>query len=269
MCSCLSVSRSCFYSWLNSEPSNRVKENESLTAKIKKIFKDSRQTYGTRRIKQVLAKQGYKISQRRIGRLMKAAYLFCKAKRKYKATTNSNHSLPIAENILNRNFNVTCANTHYVGDITYISTSEGWLYLAVVIDLYSRKVVGYAMDDNMRSELVNKALLNAIWQRKPKVGLIWHTDRGSQYASDSHRNIIKTFNIKQSMSRRANCWDNAVSESFFHTLKVELVHTVKFKTRKEAQLAISEYIEVFYNKKRLHSANDYLSPDEFELAQNS
>lgn len=199
--------------------------------------------------------------------MMKAASLYCKTKRKYKATTDSNHNLPVAENILARNFTVNHANTHYVGDITYIPTNEGWLYLAVVIDLYSRKVVGYSMEDNMRAELVNKALLNAIWQRKPKAGLVWHTDRGSQYASESHRNILKTFDIKQSMSRRANCWDNAVSESFFHTLKVELIHAVKFQTRGEAKLAIFEYIEVFYNKTRLHSANDYLAPDEFELAQ--
>ena len=268
MCHCLSVSRSSFYSWLASPTSNRAKEDLLFIEKIKEIFKDSLQTYGTRRIKLALAKLGYKISRRRICRLMKNASLSCRAKRKFKATTDSNHNLPVAENLLNRRFTVTKANTHYVGDITYIQTQEGWLYLAVVIDLFSRKVVGYAMENNMRAELVNRALLNAIWHRNPPAGLVWHTDRGSQYASTSHRKILSMFNIQQSMSSRANCWDNAVSESFFHTLKVELVHNIAFKSREAAKLAIFEYIEAFYNKKRMHSANDYLSPDEFELVQN-
>lgn len=225
MCRCLSVSRSSFYSWLASPLSSRAKEDASLTEKIKIIFKDSRHTYGTRRIKIALAKKGYRISRRRICRLMRVASLSCKAKRKFKATTDSNHNLPVADNILNRNFTVTKANTHYVGDITYIPTKEGWLYLAVVIDLFSRKVVGYSMDNNMRSELVNKALTSAIWQRKPSAGLVWHTDRGSQYASASHREILKMFNIQQSMSRRANCWDNGVPRAQTNKLEID-VHAV-------------------------------------------
>ncbi|MCK4608317.1 MAG: IS3 family transposase, partial [Gammaproteobacteria bacterium] len=178
-------------------------------------------------------------------------------------------SLPIAENKLQRNFNVAEANQVYVGDITYVHTQEGWLYLATVIDLYSRRIVGWAMDNHMRASLVNKALLMAIWNRKPKRGLLWHTDRGSQYASDSHRQILKAHGIKQSMSRRGDCWDNAVAESFFHTLKVELIYKTKFETREEAKQAIFEYIEVFYNRKRMHSANDYLSPVEYEIANKS
>ena len=168
----------------------------------------------------------------------------------------------------NRKFSPKLPNQFYVGDITYIHTDEGWLYLAVVIDLYSRKIVGWSMADNMKAKLVNDALLMAIWQRKPVRGLVWHTDRGSQYASHSHRSIIKQHGIKQSMSRKGNCWDNAVSESFFHTLKTELTHHLRFKTREEAKAAIFEYIEVFYNKARMHSSNDYLSPNDYELLAN-
>ena len=195
---------------------------------------------------------------------MKKAKLFSKTKRKFKVTTDSKHNLPIAPNLLARDFNPAAANTSWCGDIIYIHTSEGWLYLAVVIDLYSRKVVGWSMNDNMKASLVNDALSMAIWSRKPGKGLIWHTDRGSQYASDSHRLLIDQHQIKQSMSRKGDCWDNAVSESFFHSLKTELVHHEKYKTREEARLSILEYIEVFYNRVRLHSYNNYMSPVEFE-----
>ncbi len=151
-----------------------------------------------------------------------------------------------------------------LGDITYIPTSEGWLYLAVVIDLFSRQVVGWSMKKHMRASLVNDALLMAIWKRKPEPGLIWHTDRGSQYASDSHRDLLKLHKIKQSMSQKGDCWDNAVAESFFHTLKVELIYQAKFRTIEEAKNAIFEYIEIYYNRIRMHSANDYMSPVEYE-----
>jgi putative transposase len=264
MCDCLKVSRSCYYAWVNSPPSKRAQENESLASAIKSIFIESRQSYGTRRIRHILQSQGWKISRRRIGRLMRHLDLSCKTKRKFKATTDSKHSLPIAGNVLDRSFNVSLPDRFYVGDITYIRTQSGWLYLAVVIDLFSRKVVGWSMADHMRVELVNDALLMAIWKRKPAKGLVWHTDRGSQYASDSHRMLLREHQITQSMSRKGNCWDNAVSESFFHTLKTELVHHLKFNTQAEAKLAIFEYIEVFYNRFRIHSANDYLSPEAFE-----
>lgn len=196
---------------------------------------------------------------------MREADLVCKTKQKFKATTNSKHDLPIAPNQLDRQFNVHQPNQVYVGDITYIHTQEGWLYLAVVIDLYSRQVVGWSMADHMRTKLVNDALLMAIWQRKPAKGLLWHSDRGSQYASDSHRALLKQHGIRQSMSRKGNCWDNAVSESFFHTLKTELIHHQTYQTRDEAKQAVFEYIEVFYNRERLHSANGYLSPLDYEL----
>lgn len=268
MCICLSVNRSSYYTWLKSIPSEHTRKNIDLSEKIKKIFNESRRNYGTRRIKRVLAREGLIVSRRRIGRLLSQMNLACKTKRKFKITTDSAHKLPIAENLLDRNFEVNEVNKYYVGDITYIQTENGWLYLAVVIDLFSRKIVGWAMDDNMKSKLVNDALLMAIWFRKPKPGLLWHTDRGSQYASDSHREILQQYGIQQSMSRKGNCWDNAVAESFFHTLKTELVHHIKFKTKEEAKQAIFEYIEVFYNRVRMHSANDYLSPVEYEQARN-
>ena len=195
---------------------------------------------------------------------MKLAGLKCKTRKKFKATTDSRHHYPVAPNLLNRAFEVDKPNRTWVGDITYVWTDEGWLYLAMVIDLFSRRVVGWSMDKRMKASLVNNALLMAIWQRKPERGLLWHTDRGSQYASDSHREILADHGITQSMSRKGNCWDNAVAESFFHTLKVELIHQSRFKTREEAKQAIFDYIEVFYNRQRLHSTNDYWSQVDYE-----
>lgn len=238
-----------------------------MSIHIKNIFISNRQIYGTRRIQQVLSMEGIKTSRRRIGRLMKAQNLSCKTKKKFKPTTDSKHSLPVADNLLDRQFQVDAPDSCYVGDITYTWTGEGWLYLAVVIDLFSRLVVGWSIKERMKANLVNEALLNAIGKRNPDQGLIFHTDRGSQYASKSHRKILQTYGIRQSMSRKGNCWDNAVSESFFHTLKTELLHHEKFKTKDEAKKSIFEYIEVFYNRKRLHSNNGYLPPALFEKTQ--
>lgn len=265
----MKVSRSGYYQWLGSPETEREQEDKALIELIKPIFKEGRSTYGTRRIKKKLSEQHKHVSRRRIGRLMASAGLSCKTKRPFKATTDSKHTKLISPNLLERKFNVTEQNRCFVGDITYIPTEEGWLYLAVVIDLFSRKIVGWSMGDRINAGLVNDALLMAIWKRKPAKGLIWHTDRGSQYASDSHRDILKTYRILQSMSRKGNCWDNAVSESFFHTLKTELTHHLKFTTRAEAKRAIFEYIEVFYNRIRIHSANDYLSPADYEITQKS
>lgn len=265
MCRFMRVSRSAYYDWLQREPTHNEQEDAKLITIICTLFSKGRATYGTRRIKKALLKQGFAISRRRIGRLMQQAGLVCKTKRKFKATTNSKHNLPVAENHLNRQFKVEKPNLAYVGDITYIPTQEGWLYLAVVIDLYSRQVVGWSMAEYMRTKLVNDALLMAVWKRKPAKGLVWHTDRGSQYASDSHRALLKQHGIQQSMSRKGNCWDNAVSESFFHTLKTELVNHEFYQTREEAKQSVFEYIEVFYNRERLHSSNDYLSPVDYEL----
>ena len=195
---------------------------------------------------------------------MKNLNLKVKMKRRYKNTTDSNHNLPIAPNILDRDFYASNKDEKYVGDITYISTGEGWLYLATVIDLYSRKVVGWSMDDTMKVSLVNNALNMALRHRTPKKGLIWHTDRGSQYASYSHKDLLEKYNITQSMSRKGNCWDNAVAESFFKSLKNELVYQTVFYTKKQAKQEIFKYIELFYNRVRSHSYLNGLSPVEFE-----
>jgi putative transposase len=261
----MGVSRSAYYGWLHSSPTRREQADAELTPVIQAIFTKSRATYGTRRIRQSLLRQNLSVGRRRIGRLMGAAGLACKTKRKFKATTDSKHNLPVADNLLDRQFTADKPDQVYAGDITYIHTQEGWLYLAVVIDLFSRQVVGWSMAEHMRASLVNDALVMALWKRKPGKGLLWHSDRGSQYASTSHRKLIKHFGIRQSMSRKGNCWDNAVSESFFHTLKTELVHHRHFQTRAEAKQEIFEYIEIFYNRERLHSANNYWSPVDYEM----
>jgi len=264
LCTVLSVTRSAYYAWAKAVQNPKAKQDEALKSVITSVFTKNRSVYGTRRLKKMLAKQGYTASRRRIGRIMQEAQLRCKTKRRFKATTNSKHNLPVAPNQLDRQFNVNKPDQAYVGDITYIHTQQGWLYLAVVIDLYSRQVVGWSMAEHMRATLVNDALIMAIWKRKPKKGLLWHTDRGSQYASDSHRKLLKQHDITQSMSRKGNCWDNAVSESFFHTLKTECVNHENYTTREAGRKSIFDYIEVFYNRQRLHSNNGYLSPVEFE-----
>jgi transposase InsO family protein len=219
----MKVSRSAYYAGRHRAPTPNEQEDSDLAGIIRDEFTKSRGTYGTRRMKQTLLNRNLPISRRRIGRLMReAGRLACKTRRKFKATTNSTHHLPVADNTLDRPFTVSKPNQVYAGDITYIHSQEGWLYLAVVIDLFSRQVVGWSMDKHRRATLVNDALLMAIWKRKPDKGLLWHSDRGSQYASDSHRKLLRHFGIRQSMSRKGNCWDNSVSESFFHTLKTEL-----------------------------------------------
>ena len=262
MCRLLEVSRSCYYHWLKVER----QEDIALNDLIQEVFIQSRQTYGTRRIKKRLEQlYGLVVSRRRIGRIMKKLSLHVLKKRRFRAqTTNSNHSYMTSPNRLQQDFYTCGPDQIYVGDITYIPTAEGWLYLAVVIDLYSRKVVGWSMAEHMTTVLVNDALFMALKTRHVQPGLIWHTDRGSQYASDSHRELLSEYDILQSMSRRGNCYDNAVAESFFHSLKTELTHHIKFETRSQAHQAIFEYIAVFYNRQRLHSSNNYMSPVDFE-----
>jgi putative transposase len=267
MCRFLQVSRSAYYGWLHRDPPASEKDDAGLKIVLQSEFEKSRASYGTRRLKAALLGRDRTVSRRRIGRLMREAGLACKTQRRFKATTNSKHDQPIAPNHLDRRFSVDLPNQVYVGDITYIYTQEGWLYLAVVIDLYSRQVVGWSMAEHMRAKLVNDALMMAVWKRKPDKGLLWHTDRGSQYASESHRALLSQQGIRQSMSRKGNCWDNSVSESFFHTLKTELIHHQTYQNRSEAKQAVFEYIEVFYNRERLHSANGYLSPVDYELQQ--
>ncbi len=266
MCQSLNICRSAFYAWKKGPLSAKAEEDKALTEVIKTSFNEGRECYGTRRIQQDLIDQELTVSRRRIGRLMKTEGMQVKTKRKFKATPYSDHDDPIAPNLLNRALTVDKPDTCYVGDITYIATREGWLYLATVIDLYSRRVVGWSMADNMRTSLVNDALSMALNQRKPANDLLWHSDRGSQYASESHRALLTANGITQSMSPKGNCWDNAVAESFFHSLKTELVHHCDFATRAEAKQEIFEYIEVFYNRKRRHSANDYKSPADYEMS---
>lgn len=265
MCKVLKVDRSSYYYWVKCGCIVK-KVDEKLNELIEITFMHSRQTYGTRRIKDVLAQEyGLIVSRRRIKNIMTDLNLSVKMKRRFKInTTDSNHNLPIAPNLLNRDFYSPFPDNKYVGDITYIPTKEGWLYLATVIDLYSRRIVGWSMDEHMRVSLVNDALKMALVSRNPARGLLWHTDRGSQYASYEHKDLLQKYGIIQSMSRKGNCWDNAVAESFFHTLKTELTHHVIFETRAQANQAIFEYIEVFYNRQRMHSNNNNLSPVQFE-----
>ena len=265
MCKLFNLTRSSYYQWLDNGCIVE-KVDQPFNNLLKKIFEDARATYGTRRLKVILEKHyGLIVSRRKIQKSLTQMNLKVKMKRKFKViTTTSNHKLPISPNYLNRDFYSSNANKAYVGDITYIPTNEGWLYLAVVIDIFSRKVVGWSMSHSLHTNLVNDALLMAIQRRNPKQGLIYHTDRGSQYASYEHKNILEQYGIFQSMSKKGDCWDNAVAESFFHSLKTELVHHEVFLTRSQANEKIFEYIEIFYNRKRIHSSNNYMSPSEFE-----
>jgi putative transposase len=268
MCQVLGVSRSGYYSWLKRKPGSRKKTNDRLKEKIVYIYKQSRGTYGSPRIHRQLKKEGYHYNKKRIERLMKEIGLKAIQKRKFKRTTNSEHNLPLKDNLLNRYFNVKEPDRAWASDITYIPTAEGWLYLAVIIDLYSRKVVGWSMDKRMNKELVIRALEMAIKNRKPSRGLIFHSDRGSQYASYEFQKILWKHGIRSSMSRKGDCWDNAVVESFFSTIKTELIFHKKYQTRKQARRDIFEYIEIFYNRIRLHSSLDYKSPEEYENERN-
>lgn len=265
MCKLFCLTRSSYYHWIdNGCMTERI--DKPFNNLLKKIFEESRATYGTRRLKAILEKRyGLIVSRRKIQKSLTQMNLKVKMKRRYKiVTTTSNHKLPISPNHLDRDFYSSNSNKAYVGDITYIPTNEGWLYLAVVIDIYSRKVVGWSMSHSLHTSLVNDALMMAIKRRSPKKGLVYHTDRGSQYASYEHKNILEKYGIIQSMSKKGDCWDNAVAESFFHSLKTELVHHEVFITRAQANEKIFEYIEIFYNRKRIHSSNNYMSPSEFE-----
>ena len=264
LCKVMQVSRSGYYSWRNRDQSARDKERERLIPKVKEIHKASRGTYGSRRMARELESTGTHCGKHKAGTLMKLAGVQAKQRKKFKSTTNSNHSLPVAPNLLQRNFTVPALNMAWVGDITYIWTREGWLYLAVVIDLYSRRVVGWSINKRMTKQLVKDALLMAIWRCKPSPGLIFHSDRGSQYCSHEFQGLLKRHGIRSSMSKKGDCWDNAVAESFFGTLKLELVFWVKYITRDQAKRSIVDYIEMFYNSKRRHSYLDYMTPMQFE-----
>jgi len=264
MCRVLGVSASGFYAWRQRRPSARKMANDKLLSQIKQVHAESRGTYGSPRVHAVLVQQGVTCGRHRLARLMQQQGLRAKGKRRYKRTTNAVHPYPIAANVLNQEFMAQAPNKKWVGDITYIPTGEGWLYLAAVMDLYSRRVVGWAMADHMKQELTVKALSMALSQCRPKPGLLHHTDRGCQYAATQYRALLHQHQIQVSMSRSGNCYDNAPMESFFATLKAELAHYGGYGTRQQARAEIFEYIEVFYNRRRRHSSLGYLSPLQFE-----
>jgi putative transposase len=265
-CELCKVSRSGYYDWLRRPAKTNV---DVLGQKIKRIFKNSRKTYGTRRIKKQLAIEGIAASRQRISRKMAEQGLIAKAHRKTRATTNSNHDHPVALNLLNRQFDVKQPNKVWVMDITYLATNEGWLYLAIVLDLYSRMVVGWSISKRMTQELVIDALETAIKRRNPSPGLICHSDRGSQYCSHAYQNLLQEHGFICSMSRKGECQDNACAETFFHSMKVEWIYGEPLKSRYRMRKEVREYIEVFYNRQRLHSNNGYLSPSDFERVNQS
>lgn len=232
---------------------------------VQDIAKSSHHSYGSRRIGKALNAQGYPVGRWKARSLMREAGVQVRHRKKYKVTTNSHHKQPIFENKLNRQFDVAAPNQIYVGDITYIWTREGWLYLAVVIDLFSRKVVDWSMSSRMKAKLVCDALRMAVWQRQPQPGLIVHSDRGSQYASKQYRQLLKIHGFIGSMSRVGNCWDNSVAESFFGSLKQEQIHWQHYTTRYKAQQDVLQYISMFYNSQRLHSYLGYKSPNQYEV----
>jgi putative transposase len=265
MAGILKISRSRYYRWLKCPTSNHRRRDIELVEIIKQIHKDNREVYGRPKIHDELTRQGITCSKNRLGRLMSENGIRARQKRKYKATTDSGHALPVAPNIVNREFVVDTADNVWVSDLTCIWTMEGWLYLCIVLDLYSRMIVGWAMGPRITTDLVTDSLSMAYGQRKPAVGLIFHSDRGVQYASHAFRESLDKHHMIQSMSRKGNCWDNACAESFFATLKNEEIYFRTYKTRDEARMSVFEYISVFYNRKRRHSFLDYLSPEEFEL----
>ena len=265
MCQSIGASRSGYYRWKKQPVSKRKRENERLLAEIREFHRRSKGRYGSPRIAEDFKERGDSYSRNRIARIMRANGIAGKAKKKFKATTNSKHNLPVAENLLNQDFVSKKPNTVWLSDITYVWTSEGWLYLAVILDLFSRQVVGWAMSDRLTSEMVIKALHQAIGRRRPPPRCIFHSDRGVQYASTDFRAVLNGNGFIQSMSRKGNCYDNAVAESFFHTLKTEHVYDHRYETRAEARQSIFEYIEMFYNRQRRHSALGYRSPVSFEL----
>ena len=260
MCRVLSVSRSGYCQWRVRLPSPRELANQALDARVAVLHQESRRSYGRPRIRQQLRQQGECVGAERVRRSLNRQGLRPVYRRAYVVTTDSNHPLPVAPNVLERRFDGWQPNQAWVGDITYVWTGEGWLYLAAVMDLASRRIVGWSMSESIDAKLVCAALRSACWQRKPETGLLVHTDRGSQYAGHEYRKLATGFGITMSMSRRANCWDNAAMESFFKTLKVERIYQVRYDTRAQARLDIVDWIEGFYNRVRMHTAIGFLDP---------
>jgi putative transposase len=267
MCRALQVSRSGFYGWAKQDPSERSPEEQRLRLEIRSIHRRSRKSYGSPRVHRALRKRGILCSRKRVERLMREEGLRAKKKRRFRVTTDSSHGRPVAPNLLKRGFAVGEAgglDRVWVSDIPYLPTRQGWLYLAVVLDLASRRVVGWAMKDSLEAELASDALTMALWSRKPACGLMVHSDRGVQYASEAYQEILAQHGITCSMSRKGDCFDNAVAESFFASLEWELIQDSDWHAHAEARRAVFDYIEVWYNRERLHSSLDYRSPVEYE-----
>jgi len=260
----LEVSKSGYYAWKKRSKSQRRIDNEELLIEIRRVFVENDGNYGSPRIWESLKEAKVPCSKNRVARVMREDGLVAIQRRKFRATTDSKHNWPIAPDLLERNFSVGEPNRVWVTDITYIWTWEGWMYLSIVLDLYSRGIVGLAMSNRITGDLTQNALNQAIGRRNPSAGLIHHSDRGSQYASGDYQILLQKNEMIPSMSRKGDCWDNAVAESFFHTLKVEKINRFRFKTRNEAKREIFKYIEMYYNRKRMHSSLGYKSPFDYE-----
>ena len=268
MCRALSVSRSGFYRWCNRSSSSRDRENEQLLVQIRQIHHDLDRIYGSPRMTQALRQRGFNCNHKRVERLMRINGIQSKRKRKFKITTHSKHKRAVATNLIQRDFAASKPNRLWTSDITYIRTQEGWLYLAVFLDVCSRRIVGWSMSHRINDGLVVNAFKKAKLQRQPLPGLIVHSDRGSQYCSRSFKELLDFNRYRQSMSSTGNCYDNAITESFFATLKTELIHEKRYRTRNEARRDIFKYIEIIYNRNRIHSALGNFSPNQFELMNN-
>jgi transposase InsO family protein len=264
LCRQLGVSRTGYCQWAAREESDRSRANSALDARVAALHAESGQSYGRPRIVEALVAEGSRVGHERVRQSLLRQGLRPVYKRPYLVTTDSDHDQPVAPNVLDRRFDGWLPDRAWVADITYLRTDEGWLYLACVMDLGSRRIVGWSMGDHMRASLVCDALTSAYWSRKPEAGLVMHSDRGSQYASEAHCRLLDEYGMVQSMSRRGSCWDNAAMESFFKTLKVERTHRVRYATRAHARLDIVDWIEGFYNRRRLHSSIGYRSPVSFE-----
>ena len=268
ICRVLQVKRSGFYAWLNRKPSARQLRQEELLAKIRVAHAENRELYGSPRVHRALLVDGEMVSRNTVAKLMRQAKIRAKSRPRYvPRTTDSAHTKPVADNVLDRDFTASAPDRKWVADITYVPTDQGWLYVAAVLDCFSRKVVGWAMADHMETDLVAGALKMALEHRQPDgKNLLHHSDRGVQYASDDYMHLLRSHKIAVSMSGRGDCYDNAMMESFWATLKTELVHHEQYATREQAKQSIFEYVEVFYNRKRLHSSLGYVSPESFEAA---
>lgn len=269
MCRVLVASRSGYYRWLgrDKQPTGRQQQRELLDQLVAVAFAASKKRSGSPMLVLDLKAQGHHFDRKTVAASMKRQQLRAKAAKKFKATTNSKHNLPVAPNLLQQDFSVTAPNQKWVSDITYLWTDEGWLYLAVVIDLYSRMVIGWAIAERMTADLPCQALKMALWRRKMPKGVIVHSDRGSQYCSAQYQAVLTRHSLICSMSAKGNCYDNACAESFFHTMKVEVIHGERFAAREEMRQTVFEYIEVDYNRTRRHSANGCISPEAFEKQQ--